>query len=626
MEYMKNSGSFLYHYGNSAGKIRVTKLVIYIKMFIRSAGQGTCLTDPFGGAVMLDITTDRRFKVIEPIDKGWSNDKKYYVETVKGERLLLRTADCSQYEMKKSEFEAMKQLAGMGISMSIPLEFGFCDDGGSVYTLFTWCAGEDAAEVLPKLTDTEQYELGLKSGRYLRQIHSIPAPADEESWEMKFNRKADSKIQQYNDCPIKIDGGDQIIAHIEANRHLLRGRPQSFHHGDYHVGNMVISEEKELSIIDFNRHDFGDPWEEFNRIVWSASASPHFATGQLNGYFGGRPPQEFFQLMAFYISSNMLSSISWAIVFGDKEVEVMKEQAKEVMEWFDGMDNPVPTWYLGDFYVQHIDQIPYKLKSPFDFSFLKKYGEVFKVFDDQDSGNICFGVKNGDDRYFIKFAGAPTERYSGEPVNAIDELKAAVHVYKELAHPHLVRLIRTEEVGAGFAAIFEWTDGECMGRMYPLSREKFMKMPDKTRIGVFRDIIDFHMHVIAKGYVAIDFYDGSILYDFKKEKTFICDIDLYSKRPYINEMGRMWGSSRFMSPEEYELGAEIDEVTNVYLMGAAAFALFGGETDRSRGKWRLSGELFNTAAKAVSDDRTKRHQTLKEFMEEWGGGISALTQ
>ena len=58
---------------------------------------------------------------------------------------------------------------------------------------------------------------------------------------------------------------------------------------------MIISADKLLSIIDFNRPDFGDPWEAFNRIVWSATVSPHFATGQLYGYFGGRPPIEFFQ-------------------------------------------------------------------------------------------------------------------------------------------------------------------------------------------------------------------------------------------------------------------------------------------------------------------------------------------
>lgn len=29
---------------------------------------------------------------------------------------------------------------------------------------------------------------------------------------------------------------------------------------------MIISPEGKLSIIDFNRNDYGDPWEEVNRI------------------------------------------------------------------------------------------------------------------------------------------------------------------------------------------------------------------------------------------------------------------------------------------------------------------------------------------------------------------------
>lgn len=573
------------------------------------------------GCHMLDIKTDYVFKKVDPITKGWSTDKKYFVETETGERLLLRTADSSQYESKKSEFEAMKRLAEMGIPMSVPLEFGMCENGDQVYSLFTWCEGEDAAEVLPRLTETEQYVLGLKSGRYLKEIHSTPAPPEEEVWQTKFNRKVDTKIQQYHDCPLKIEAGDLILEYIEANRHLLKGRPQTFHHGDYHVGNMVISERGELSIIDFNRHDFGDPWEEFNRIAFSASASPHFATGQLNGYFNGRPPEEFFKLMAFYISSNMLSSIPWAMRYGEEEIAVMKKQAKEVIGWFDGMRNPVPRWYVEDFYVQYVDDIPYKLKAPFDFSFLQKFGEVFKVYDDQDSGNICFGVRNGEERLFIKFAGAPTSRYEGKPEEAIAALKSAVNVYQDLAHPHLVRLIRGEEVGGGFAAIFEWSDGECMGKMYPVSRERFMQLPDSTKIDVFRDILDFHIHAADQGYVAIDFYDGSILYDFSKRKTLICDIDLYEKRPYFNTMGRMWGSSRFMSPEEFQKGAEIDEITNVYVMGATAFALFGGEKDRLLENWRLSEALYEVARRAVSDEREKRHGSLVEFKREWDSKI-----
>ena len=37
---------------------------------------------------------------------------------------------------------------------------------------------------------------------------------------------------------------------------------------------------------------------------------------------------------------------------------------------------------------QYIDGIQCRTQEPFDFSFLKEYGKVFKVFDEQGSGCI----------------------------------------------------------------------------------------------------------------------------------------------------------------------------------------------------------------------------------------------
>lgn len=66
-------------------------------------------------------------------------------------------------------------------------------------------------------------------------------------------------------------------------------------------------------------------------------------------------------------------------------------------------------------YLEKLDGVRFKMAAPFDFSFLKRYGKVFKVYDDQDSGNICFGVRNENGkRVFVKFAGAPTARYTGQ--------------------------------------------------------------------------------------------------------------------------------------------------------------------------------------------------------------------
>ena len=53
---------------------------------------------------------------------------------------------------------------------------------------------------------------------------------------------------------------------------------------------------------------------------------------------------------------------------------------------------------------QSIDGISFELKEPFNFDFIGQYGKVFKVYDDQDSGNICFGTERDGKRFFVKFS------------------------------------------------------------------------------------------------------------------------------------------------------------------------------------------------------------------------------
>lgn len=283
------------------------------------------------------------FKTRIQIVKGWSCDKKYCVTSPDGKKYLLRISKIEQQERKRIEFEMMKCLEVLGVPMCKPIEFGTCDEG--VYLLQGWIEGKDFEEILTTLAYTEQYAYGIEAGKILKCIHSIPAPNTQEEWEIRFNRKIDTKIQMYKECPIKYKSGQSFIDYINTNRCLLKNRPQCYQHGDYHVGNMMIDFDGKLQIIDFDRGDFGDPWEEFNRIVWCAQKSPHFASGMVNGYFDGNVPIDFWRLLALYISSNTLSSIPWAMPFGQSEINTMINQAKEVLEWYDNMRNPVPTWY-----------------------------------------------------------------------------------------------------------------------------------------------------------------------------------------------------------------------------------------------------------------------------------------
>lgn len=277
------------------------------------------------------------------IEKGWSGDRKYCISTADGERYLLRISPIERLDRRKGEFQRMHQVAQLGISMCLPIEFGVCAEGA--YSIQSWIEGSDAESMIPFLPLQRQYAYGQDAGRILRQIHSIPAPTDTPAWEPRFNTKIDRKISMYEQCPLKYEKGDAFLSYLESNRHLLSNRPQTYQHGDYHIGNMMLDGEGVLTIIDFDKDDYGDPWEEFNRIVWCAQISPAFASGLVDGYFGGEVPVEFWRLLALYISSNTLGSLPWAVPFGEKEIAVMRTQAAQVLKWYDDMKNIVPTWY-----------------------------------------------------------------------------------------------------------------------------------------------------------------------------------------------------------------------------------------------------------------------------------------
>lgn len=279
----------------------------------------------------------------EIIDKGWSGERKFRVATADGESWLLRISPADRFERKRREFERMTRVAQLEIPMCLPIEFGTCEEG--VYSIQSWIDGVDAEERIMSMDAGKQYRYGLDAGRILAKIHTIPAPADAPDWEARFNAKIDRKIAMYESCELKYEGGEAFLAYLAQNRHLLKNRPQSYQHGDYHIGNMMIDREGVLTIIDFEKDDFGDPWEEFNRIVWCAQAAPAFASGMVDGYFGGGVPMEFWQLLALYICSNTLGSLPWAISFGEGEIAVMRNQAAQVLGWYDNLKTVIPGWY-----------------------------------------------------------------------------------------------------------------------------------------------------------------------------------------------------------------------------------------------------------------------------------------
>lgn len=285
----------------------------------------------------------KEFKKKEPIHKGWSSDQKFKVELADGRKACLRLAPESAYHRKKLEMTVLKQLSEQGLPVVRPLEMGKAN--GQVYQLLEWMKGQDCREILPQLSPSEAYQLGRQAGDILLSIHSLSIDQSQMDWSDVYQTKIDKKVVAYQTCGLVYECGQSMLRFVKENRHLVGGRPIAYHHGDFHIGNFLLDEQQQLLVIDFDRLDIGDPWEEFNRLVFTATESPQMASGMVDAYFKEGIPEDFWRLLALYMTVNSLGALAWAKKADPAQIPFMQEQAEKVVAWYDDYKRMIPTWY-----------------------------------------------------------------------------------------------------------------------------------------------------------------------------------------------------------------------------------------------------------------------------------------
>lgn len=289
---------------------------------------------------------------------------------------------------------------------------------------------------------------------------------------------------------------------------------------------------------------------------------------------------------------------------------------------------------------QVIDGIEFKLKEYQDFSWLNNYGTVFSVIDETGSGCISFVIKKNDKKYFFKIAGAKTVNAEISEEESIKLLKEAVIKYKDIKNDNLIKLIDAFEYKDFYVVIYEYAEGECLFDHWNFDRYektkeitplmKFKSLPVEKRLNVVDKLFSFFESFIDAGYVAVDFYDSSIIYDFDNDEVTFCDIDLFRKMPTVNDLGTgYFGTKRLKAPEENELGASIDEQTSLFTLGAIIFDMFSNASNikerYAKGcfipnkidEFELNNSVYNVLLKATAYNRNDRYKTIKEFKDDF---------
>ena len=306
------------------------------------------LGDAQNWALANEILGRNAFVKIEPLNKGLSGDNKLYIETVEGQRLLLRVAEIDEYDRKKDEYDMLERAANLDIPIPAPIKFGLCNNGNSVYQLLAWVDGGDLEDVLPKLSETEQYVCGLKAGKLLQKINTLPAPQNAEPWADRFWIKVLRRIEFYETHNLKSENGDLIIRFLQENKRIIENRPQTFIHGDFNISNLILTPDGEIGAVDFSCYnkDYGDPWRDIFTFIWGTEVPKYFYTGLINGYFNSEPTNEFFKVLSYYLAYDALAALCDTSIGEQGEPQDGQRHMANVLLWLDNMNNPVPTWYL----------------------------------------------------------------------------------------------------------------------------------------------------------------------------------------------------------------------------------------------------------------------------------------
>ena len=258
-------------------------------------------------------------------------------------------------------------------------------------------------------------------------------------------------------------------------------------------------------------------------------------------------------------------------------------------------------------------------------TYLSGIGKHFSVFDEhaQDTGNISHGVQVDQQRFFAKSAGDPDDpRPFLSHEKRIALLLNAVRLRRSCSHFAIPKLHNVIESSHGTLLVYSWVDGELLHadretRNMPQSAlQRFRRLPVSEILNALDVIFELHHELAQTGWIAVDFYDGCLIYDFARQDIHLTDLDGYRKGPSINGMGRMFGSSRFMAPEEFEKGAPVDERTNVFTMGRTAANLLSDGT-LTRSAFRGNDAHYDVVCRACRAARHQRYASIAEFHAAW---------
>lgn len=286
------------------------------------------------------------FIKVEHILQGWSHDLKFKVTTNDGDKQLLRVSSANRLEERKAQYEYMKQFAKVSNDCQVPIEFGSVPKSDYIFTLLTYVEGESLEKVIDALSEDQQYEIGIQAGKILRAFHNIHVDQHHQEVMQRLIDKKLRQLERYEQSNNRMANDQMMIDYVKENIHHISNQPAVYQHGDFHIGNFIYTNHQNLAIIDFDRSDMGDPYEEFLKLsFFTREKSIPLAIGQIHSYFQGTIPSNFWEILKVYVFHTSLYSIIWAANYSEDDVKGMVARYEQVLVDYENGKRLKPIWW-----------------------------------------------------------------------------------------------------------------------------------------------------------------------------------------------------------------------------------------------------------------------------------------
>ncbi|MCW1241925.1 aminoglycoside phosphotransferase family protein [Bacillus pretiosus] len=290
------------------------------------------------------LSSLKGYSSVKKIENGYSPDKKFIVTTKKN-KYFIRLSDLKHNEKRNFEFSLLKELEKYDVQTNKAIEYTLANDKNLSVMVLSYIEGKPASEIITDLSDTEQLNLGFAAGKELRKIHQLNIHKN-INWEEVQTKKFTYYLNEYKKDSFQVIKEHKILNFIDNNFHLLKHRPITLLHDDFHLGHIITLNNSFNGIIDFNGYDFGDPYHDFyNLSLFSRRLSIPYCIGQVNNYFLNEPDDMFWRLYALYAAMNIFSTIVWTKKYDEQSFDDALERIDFILQDHDYFIFDKPLWY-----------------------------------------------------------------------------------------------------------------------------------------------------------------------------------------------------------------------------------------------------------------------------------------